>query len=148
MKTIQRSVDAACPPEALYATILDLARAPEWNPAVRDVRNVHGLGVGATSEWTYRMAGVDLDLRCTTVAAEWPSRIVVRTSGAAYGEWTWRIDPTPIGARVTLHVAYEVPAPVARRVPEGPLQSGNVRDVERLLENVKDLVEHGAMALA
>lgn len=147
MKTIQRSVDAACNPEALYDFILDLSRGPEWNHGMRDVRNVNGRGVGATSEWTYRMGDVDLDVRSETIVADRPSRIVMRTTGGAFSEWTYRIDPSPIGARITLHVAYEIPPTVKSRVAESLLLNRNARDVEMLLENVKDLVEHEAGAL-
>lgn len=141
MHTIQRRVDVASAPQALYDVLLDLARAPEWNQSLRNVHHVHGLGVGATSEATYRMAGVDLDVHNTTLAAEWPSRIVVRATGAAWCEWAWRIEPTPIGARLTLHVAYEIPEAVRGQVGERLLFSRNVRDVEMQLEHVKDLVE-------
>lgn len=100
--TLERSVDIAAPPEAVWAIVSDLRRTPEWSP---ECRKLLVLGRGGRIETGATLIGINR-LRL----AVWPTRSVVtdvspgrriawnvRTSGAS---WSYELEPTPTGTRL------------------------------------------------
>lgn len=103
--TVSRSVDVAAPPERVWELVSDLPRMGEWSPENQGGRWVRGDGpaVGSVFVGTNRNGGRRWSTRCTVTRAERPSAFAfdVAAVGMPVARWSYEIEPTATGCRVT-----------------------------------------------
>lgn len=97
-----------CPPDRVFAAVIDISRLPEWNDImVRVVEPVPDLVVG--SEWVVefhamgstwrsrsRVESIDRGIR------SFAYRSSTDDGNPSYALWSWKIDPDPAGSLVTV----------------------------------------------
>lgn len=108
-------------PDAVFATLTDIARLPEWNGAMtRVIEQPSRLDGGA--EWVveFHALGNTWRSRSTVEDLDVAGRRFAYRSGTddgnpSYARWTWEVTPAPAGSRVA--VTWELhPATFWRRV--------------------------------
>lgn len=101
---LERTVDIAAPPEAVFAILVDVERWPEWTSSVTEARKLDpgDLAIGSRVE----LAQPRLSRMTWTVTELEPGRgfaWTARSSGVR-SVANHRIEPTASGSRVTLSV--------------------------------------------
>ena len=110
-----RTAYVAAPPEGVWATITDVASAPQWRS---DVKSAEIVRQGAAGPVWRELSG-DGTITFETVESEPPRRLVTRITDKSLpfgGSWTYELQPTPGGTRVTIREDGEVYNPVFRFV--------------------------------
>ncbi len=141
MPTIERVFHVRAPVEKVFALLADHSRDPEWLPGLVESRNFQGQGVGATWEWTYRMAGITFQGTARVVEHEPPHRHVVETKGGAISTWAWTLEPEGEGTKIHLRLDYSVPVAVLGKVAEKILLSQNEKAADEGAANLKRILE-------
>lgn len=95
------------PADAVFATITDPFRLPEWNPVIK--ATIEGPGtLDHGREWVVSCQALRAmkwrsRSRCEVLAAE-ERRLVHRSAtddgNPSYATWTWKVTPTDAGSRV------------------------------------------------
>jgi len=108
-------------PDAVFATLTDLARLPDWNAAMTSVvEQPSRLEVGAEWVVAFRALGQRWRSRSTVEEIDVPGRRFVYRSGTddgnpSYARWAWEVTGDAAGSKVT--VRWELhPATFWRRV--------------------------------
>lgn len=137
---VSADVDIAASPEDVWAAVGDVRRMSEWSPECRRIvvlgRQRSGLGT--------RMLGVNRRGRAvwptrSTVVRWEPGRAVawkVRESGAV---WTYELEPTPAGTRLTGR--RELPAFTLGTRMFAPFVGGAVQHDRELAEGIRTTLE-------
>jgi hypothetical protein len=111
MTTIHHQIDAACPPEHVWAILADLEAVQSYNPTVRTaaVRGARRIGVGAervcdllpkgrvVERVTHWEDGREVGLEVTE--SDWPIRFM---------HWVTRIEPKGGGSLISQDLQYEL----------------------------------------
>ena len=111
--TASRSATVPLPPDALYALLIDVDRYQSWRPAVKSLQR-HADRDGKPA-WTEETSGMKIPLHFERM--ERPSLLVTRIADPSLpfgGTWTYRIEPAPSGATVTITEDGEVNNPFFR----------------------------------
>ena len=111
--SVSRTVAVAMPPAALYALLSDVERYQSWRPDVKSLQR-HPDRDGRPA-WTEEMSGMKIPLYFERM--EPPSVLVSRIADPSLpfgGTWTYRIEPAPSGATVTITEDGEVNNPFFR----------------------------------
>jgi hypothetical protein len=95
-------------PDAVFGTLIDIARLPEWNTAMTSVvERPDRLDVGG--EWVveFRVLGRTWRSRSTVEDIDVAARRFVYRSGTddgnpSYARWAWEVADDPAGSRVTV----------------------------------------------
>lgn len=96
------------PPDAVFARIIDVAKLPAWNSAIREVTEqpqtltpgviwkvrIHALG----STWVSKSEVVELD----RTSRRFSYRSQSDDGNPSYADWTWTVDAEGAGAKVTV----------------------------------------------
>ena len=109
MTTIHHQIEAACPPERVWAVLADLEAVQHYNPTVRTaaVRGTRRTGVGAERVCDLHPGG-----RVVERVTHWEDGravgLEVAESGwpIRYMHWVTRIEPKGAGARITQRLEY------------------------------------------
>lgn len=141
MPIIERTFRVKAPIEKVFALLADHSRDPLWLPGLVESRNFRGQGVGATWEWTYRMAGITFHGTGHVVEHEPPRRHVVETRGGAISTWAWTLEPEGDGTKIHLKLEYSIPVAVLGKVAEKILLAQNEKAADEGAANLKRLLE-------
>ena len=103
------SVDVTASPETVWSVVSDLGRMGEWSPETVRVRwkgappGAGGPAIGATFKGTNRIGLRRWSTKGTVVAAEANRKLAwdVASLGLPIARWTYTIEPTETGARLT-----------------------------------------------
>jgi Polyketide cyclase / dehydrase and lipid transport len=110
-----RSRDVTLSPEEVWAKVTDFTHLPAWQPWYTKVELLRGDG-GLGAVWRHvEKGGQSLDLEVTTW--EPPRRLVTTIANPNLpfrGSWTFEIEPTAVGSRVTITEKGEIPNPILR----------------------------------
>src|SRR5688572_385607 len=104
----QQSAVIEASPEAVFATLTDIARLPEWNGAMtKVVEEPEQLVVGAQWVVEFRALGQTWHSRSTLEELDVAGRRFRYRSGTddgnpSYAEWAWEVSDDPAGSRVTV----------------------------------------------
>ncbi len=146
MKTIKKMIEIKAPAQRVY----DFLAQPEnllgvW-PNLVSVSNVVASAGGAHDfDWTFKMMGVHFKGHAKTEEAVPGQRLRHRTEGGIPSIFRWALEGlNGSGTRLGLEVEYTMPTPVVGKLAEALAAKLNERDVQTLLANLKDVVEHGA----
>ena len=110
-----RTAHVVAPPERVWATITDVASAPQWRPGVKSAEI---LGQGAAGP-VWREVSGDGTITFETVESAPPRRLVTRITDKSLpfgGTWTYELQPAGSGTQVTIQEDGEVYNPVFRFV--------------------------------
>lgn len=109
MTTIHHEIEAACPPERVWAVLSDLEAVQHYNPTVRAaaVRGERRSGVGAERVCELRPKGRVIErvthwedqraVGLEVTESDWPIRFM---------RWVTRVEPTAGGSRITQTLEY------------------------------------------
>jgi hypothetical protein len=87
------------------------------------------------------MLGVRSKNTAETIEYHAKERTVTKTRGGIESTVIWMYQPEAGGTRVTFEGEYTVPVPVLGRVAEAFVIKANEREIELLLNNLKDRME-------
>lgn len=108
-------------PDAVFATLTDLARLPDWNAAMTSVvEQPSHLEIGADWVVEFQALGQRWRSRSTLEEFDVTARRFVYRSGTddgnpSYARWSWEVVDDPAGSRVTVTWSLH-PATFWRRV--------------------------------
>lgn len=133
-------------PEAVFGLLTDLDRLPEWATIVVDTREVseRPLRPDCTFRQTIRVLGRELDSEWQITELE-PGRHIAYEANAPLGgslAMKQTVVPHGTGSRVQLEIDYELPGGfVGELLDRATLATQNEREVERSLQNLKELLD-------
>jgi hypothetical protein len=96
------SIEIAASPQAVYDLVTDISRTGEWSPICRQCWWIDGDGPrpGARFAGRNEADGQVWETRSEVVTAE-PGREFAWLVGEGYVRWSYRLDPTDGGTRLT-----------------------------------------------
>lgn len=141
MPVIERTFWVKASIEKVFATLADHSKDPSWLPGLVESYNFQGQGVGATWEWTYKMAGITFHGTGHVIEHEPPYRHVVETRGGAISKWIWTLQPEGEGTKIHLRLEYSIPVAVLGKVAEKILLAQNEKAADEGAANLKHLLE-------
>ena len=137
------SITIDAPPERVFARISDPMTKPEDAPAIVEVKDICGEGVGATFKLVYKMLGKPFEIEVKYTEYVPNQRIALEFKGGIGGNALYTLEPIDGGTKFTYTVDYNVPIPLVGKVAEVFLKKQNEREGKLSLENVKARVEAG-----
>ena len=111
--SVSRTATVPLPPDAVFALLLDVDRYPSWRPGVKSLQR-HADRDGRPA-WTEEVSGMKIPLYFERL--ERPSLLVSRIADPSLpfgGRWTYRVEPAPGGATLTITEDGEVYNPFFR----------------------------------
>ena len=111
--SVSRTATVPLPPDAVFALLLDVDRYPSWRPGVKSLQR-HADRDGRPA-WTEEVSGMKIPLYFERL--ERPSLLVSRIADPSLpfgGSWTYRVEPAPGGATLTITEDGEVYNPFFR----------------------------------
>ena len=128
-------------PNDVFAYVDDPTELPTWLPAMIEVRNVVGTGLGQQYEYTYKMGGLQLRGQNVVIEHVPNERGVHQVLGMISALWDYSVEPHPDGTVLNIEVEYTIPIPVLGRLAERLAIKQNAASFELALINVKDVME-------
>ena len=128
-------------PNDVFAYVDDPTELPTWLPAMIEVRNVVGTGLGQQYEYTYKMGGLQLRGQSVVIEHVPNERGVHQVLGMISALWDYSVEPHPDGTVLNIEVEYTIPIPVLGRLAERLTIKQNAASFELALINVKDVME-------
>jgi carbon monoxide dehydrogenase subunit G len=111
MIRIDREIDVARPPEVVFDHLADVARFPQWQPAIQRAEQVSPGPLGPGSELRLVLRGPTgpIEVLVEIVAMERPALLALRTlSGPAAVEARCELRPEGVGTRARFTAAIEL----------------------------------------
>jgi uncharacterized membrane protein len=143
MVTVSETLSIDAPPGDVFAYMDQPANQPEITPSLAHSETVEELPNGGKRvEYTYEMAGVELDGHIEAVEYEPESRIRWEMTGDLEGEITWEFEADGDGTVVSYASEYDIPVPVLSAVVEPFVKRYNERELRTTLENLRTRLEH------
>jgi uncharacterized membrane protein len=143
MTHIAQEIAINAPIGVVFRKLLDVETSPEWMSNLEEVRNVTGHNVGASFDWTFKMAG--RPFKGTTIFAEIVpnDRLVEESTGGITSKWDWHLTPLPDGGtNVRVAVDYTVPGSFLGAIADKLfIERQNEKDLRQSLSNLKQMLE-------
>lgn len=145
MTEINRSIEIAGAPEAVFRELTDLTRLTRWS-TITDSHDGSDeqLTLGQEFDQSIRVAGVKLPTHWRCVEYEPPGVVTYEATSPGGGRLHMRqsVEPMPYGSRIDLHVDYDLPGGVLGDLLDKLyVERRNEREAEHSLQNLKELVE-------
>ena len=141
MAKVERTVKIEAPVKKIFAYITDPNNGLEFVPGMTDIRNIQGLGVGQTNDWTYKMLGISINGKSEVIDYKQNERYVTKSSGGIVSIWTWTVKSENSGTRLNLLVDYQIPVPVLGGLGERLILRQNEREADLAMATLKDRLE-------
>jgi uncharacterized membrane protein len=143
MKTIIRDVRVEAPLDIVFDFLVDPHNLPEIWPNIVEVKNVKKAknNAGFNFSWAYRMADIQLEGKCESIEYAPYESLVTKSSKGLDSTITWRFNSAGQSTHVTLKFEYQPPASVLKQMDEEVLTEENEREVETVLQNLKNRLE-------
>lgn len=144
MSSVEHEVVVNVPVETVYAALLRIEDVPRWMVGLEEVRNLSGLSVGDTFDWTFKMAGKLTFRGKTTFTAIEPNRYLREDgSGDLTNSWEWWLTPEMSGTRVKVRIEYIVPGGAVFGAIADKLfvERQNQKDLEQSIANLCKILE-------
>jgi len=148
MQKIQRTIDIKAPVQRVYEFVHQPNNLPSIWPNMVSVSNVVARPGGAHDfDWVFKMVGVHFKGHCAVEEAQ-PGKLVrVRNESGIPSTFLWTYSGTNgSGTRLSLTVEYAMPTPVIGKIAEVLAAKINERDLDNMLANLKDVMEHSTTA--
>ncbi len=144
MAKITRTVKLPADPERVIEYISDVQNHPAFVSPLKTVSGLSGNShqVGAHWDWTFLMAGVEIQGHAETVAFEEGRRFSFRTTSGVESTFSYTAEPDGSGSKFTLEVEYEAPATVLAKVLDKAfIERQNEAEGDRTAANIKAIFE-------
>ena len=148
MHKIQKTVEIKAPVQSVYDFVNQPTNLPSIWPNMVSVSNVVAKMGGAHDfDWVFKMAGIHFKGHTKVEEAEAGKRARVRTEGGIPSTFVWTYSGLDgSGTRLSLEVEYTMPTSVIGKITEAIVAKINERDLETMLSNLKDVMEHATTA--
>jgi len=99
-------------------------------------------GVGQKFDWRFNMAGVDLRGKGEVTEYEMPNKVVISSNGDIDSVWTYLVEESEGGVKVSVEVDYELSETALQRVTNDAVISKlTQKTAEQMLDNLKVILE-------
>ena len=144
MRKIQRTIEIRAPVERVFEFINQPSNLPGVWPHMISVSNIQPRGNGASDfDWVFKMGGVHFNGHSIVEEARPGEYARFRTEGGIPSKFVWRYAGlNGSGTRLSVDVEYSIPTPVIGKVAEALVSKSNERDLDAMLKNVKEVLEH------
>lgn len=143
MQTITRDVKVHAPLERVFSFLVDPHNLSEIWPSIVDVKSVKKVKNrdGFKFNWNYKMSDVEFEGKCETIEYIPNERIAIKSTKGLDSTITWTLKPAGQETQVNLKFEYQIPASVLKQMDESTVIEENEREVDAMLENLKDRLE-------
>jgi carbon monoxide dehydrogenase subunit G len=142
METVKNSVTIKAPVEKVFQYIDDPQNDPEWMINMIEVHDVGGpSGMGRHFHWTFKMAGIPLKGKSTTIEHVPNRRTVTESKGQISSTWAADVEPAGDGTKLTMKVDYTIPIPVLGKLAEHLVRGQNERNLKSSMTTIKEILE-------
>lgn len=144
MRRIHRTIDIMAPVQRVYEFINQPSNLPGVWPHMVSVTNIVPREGGASDfDWVFKMGGVHFNGHAFVEQARPGEYVRVRTEGGIPSTFVWNYQAMDgSGTRLTVDVEYSIPTPVIGKLAETLVAKSNERDLDALLRNTKERLEH------
>ncbi|UCD68133.1 MAG: SRPBCC family protein [Betaproteobacteria bacterium] len=120
MAKIERTIAINAPVEQVFTYIAEPNSMLEYLPEMMEVREVNltEQGVGSRYRWTYKLAGIRFEGESVVTEFVPNRRRVSETKRGIVSTWTWDLEPSESGTKLTLIVKYAIPVPALGKLGE------------------------------
>jgi ribosome-associated toxin RatA of RatAB toxin-antitoxin module len=142
MARVTRVVTVKAAPRQVIEYICNVSNHPAFIPSLTAVENIHGdpRQPGTTWDWTFVMAGLQIRGRAETVLAREGECFSFKTSAGIESTFTYTAAPADGATRLTLDVAYEVPATVlAKALDRTVVERMNEAEADQVVKNIRTI---------
>ena len=142
---VEREIEIAASPEAIYDVVMDPARLGEWvtiHAGLKDAPNAE-LRQGSHLTQCLKVAGQRFDVRWTVAEAKRPSRVVWEGKGPvrSRARTVYELHGNRNGTRFSYLNEYTLPGGPLGRLGGRVTGPASAREAERTLRQLKALVE-------
>ena len=143
MQTITRDVKVHAPLERVFSFLVDPHNLSEIWPSIVDVKSVKKVKNrdGFKFNWNYKMSDVEFEGKCETIEYIPNERIAIKSTKGLDSTITWTLKPAGQETQVNLKFEYQIPASVLKQMDEQTVIEENEREVDVMLENLKNRLE-------
>ncbi len=141
MAEVSDTIHVGAPPEEVFEFMDDPENQVAVTPSLSAVENVEELLKGRRVEYVYSMAGATMHGTVETVEYDPPNLMLWTLDGTIEGQIRQEFEPEDGGTLVTYAAEYTVPVPALKGLAEPVVERYNRREVQTILENLKDAVE-------
>ena len=137
MPRVHNAIDIQAPVDRIFSYVEDPRNAPQWIHSmveVKDIRKGH-------YNWTWNMAGIELDGESDLVEEIPNEKMVVRSKGNVESTWTFHFEPHGNMTHLDLDIDYTMPAAFTGKDAEDLVHKQNERELEIDLRNIRDRIE-------
>jgi len=150
MHKIQRTIEIKAPVQRVYDFLNQPTNLPSIWPNMVSVSNIVAKPGGAHDfDWVYKMIGVPFKGHSKVEEAQ-PAKLArYRNEGGIPSTFRWTYAGLDgAGTRLSVDVEYAMPSNVIGKITEVLAAKLNERDLDTLLANLKDMMEHGVTSAA
>ncbi|MDQ6885135.1 MAG: SRPBCC family protein [Candidatus Dormibacteraeota bacterium] len=143
MAKVTRKFNVKRKPEAVIDYIADVENHPAFIPPLKSVANIAGdpKRKGTNWDWTFVMAGVEINGKAETADYQAGKRYSFKTTGID-STFIYTVEPADGGSQVTADVAYEVPQGVLAKIADkAVVERMNERDADRAAQSLKTILD-------
>ena len=144
MAKITRIVKLPADPKRVIDYLSDVQNHPAFVSPLKSVSGLSGGShqIGTHWDWTFLMAGVEIQGRAETVAFEEGRRFAFRTTSGVQSTFSYSAEPDGAGSKFTMEVEYEAPASVLAKVlDKAVIERQNEAEGDRTAANIKAIFE-------
>jgi uncharacterized membrane protein len=142
---VEKSIVIHATPAEVDAVTLDGNRLPEWYAGVQSaVPDAAYPEAGSTVNMVYRSSGVNFKMSMTSLRLVRGESLLLKMDGMITGKNRWFYTPEEEGTRVNCRFEYDMPGgSIGQAVNKLVIERMNVQNLEKSLENLKQVVENG-----
>jgi carbon monoxide dehydrogenase subunit G len=143
MAKVTRKFNVKRKPEAVIDYISDVENHPAFIPPLKSVANIAGdpKRKGSRWDWTFVMAGVEINGKAETADYQAGKRYSFKTTGIE-STFIYTVEAADGGSQVTADVVYEVPQGVlAKMADKTVVERMNERDADRAAQSLKTILD-------
>ncbi len=139
---LEKNVEIAAAPEKVFAFLTSPSNLPLVLPGLNVSRLPElPLVESAQFDYSYPMAGTEINGVWTVVELKAPSLYMARTKGIGESEWRMEIIADASGCLFKLTIAYIVPEGLIRHAVAEALAAANEHAIEEMLAALKTIME-------
>jgi uncharacterized membrane protein len=150
MHKFLRTIDIKAPVQRVYDFVNQPTNLPSIWPNLVAVSNVVARSNGAHDfDWIFKMVGLQFKGHTSAEEAQ-PGKLGrFRNEGGIPSTFKWTYAGLDgAGTRLTLEVEYAMPATAIGKIAEALVAKINERDLDVMLANLKDVMEHSTVSVA
>jgi carbon monoxide dehydrogenase subunit G len=143
MAKVTRKFTVKRKPEAVIDYLSDVENHPAFIPPLKSVANIAGdpKRKGTRWDWTFVMAGVEINGKAETADYQAGKRYSFKTTGIE-STFIYTVEAADAGSRVTADVVYEVPQGVLAKIADKTVvERMNERDADKAAQSLKTILD-------